>query len=98
MFYNRFTLREMLCSVIFDKSSMKKSFDLGVTFEEREKIKFILHYTFCKTTFYLIKFNFFLYIIASTNITFKKHFNNITLYNFIVLFYQNCHNNVHEMF
>ena len=33
-------------------------------------------YTFCKTTFYLIKLNFFLYITVSTNITFKKHFNN----------------------
>ena len=33
-------------------------------------------YTFCKTTFYLINLNCFLYITVSTNITFKKHFNN----------------------
>ena len=70
----------MLCNFVLNKSSMKKSFDLGVTLEEREKIKFLLHYTFCKTTFYLIKFTLFLYstATASTNITFKKHFNNIT--------------------
>ena len=79
LFYKRFTLREMLCCFVLNKSSMKKSFDLGVTLEERKKIKFLLHYTFCKTTLYLIKFNLFLSstATASTNITFKKHFSNI---------------------
>ena len=70
----------MLCSFVLNKSSVKKSFDLGVTLEERKKIKFLVHYTFCKTTLYLIKFTLLLYstATASTNITFKKRFNNIT--------------------